>query len=178
MQPEFVEDAEPSVNGAAEPALPEPAPNEPFWTYLDVGMFLLLAFGFLALLATPIVMVFKPQAGQKSFVVIALIVQLALYLSIYAALFVVFRLRYHRPVFRSLGWHRVNFNLGWSVLWGVSLTALVAGVITVLRAPQVPSPVEGLITSRGTLIAVALLAAGVAPIFEEALFRGFLQPLL
>jgi membrane protease YdiL (CAAX protease family) len=91
---------------------------------------------------------------------------------------VVFWTRYHQPVFRSLGWRPVPFNLGWPVLWGVSLTAAVQAVIVLLRTPEVPSPIDALITSRASLLIWALLAGLAGPVFEEALFRGFLQPLL
>jgi hypothetical protein len=161
-----------------EPGEAQAAPaREPFWGYLDLAMFIGLGVAFFVVLCAPIILIFKPQAGKSSFVLVALAVQVALYGSIYLSLLLVFT-RYHKPVFRSLGWRRVPFNLGWSVLWGVSLTAVVAGVIYLSHAPQVPSPVEGLVTSRAALIGVAVLAALAAPIFEEALFRGFLQPLL
>jgi membrane protease YdiL (CAAX protease family) len=48
----------------------------------------------------------------------------------------------------------------------------------VLRAPAIPTPVERLISGRGSLLLVAFFAVVLGPIFEELLFRGFLQPLL
>lgn len=171
------EESEELLFNPPAPSVPASHP-EPFWNYVDLALLIGLTVAFLVVLCVPLALVFKPQIGGSLFVLFALVVQAALYASVYLALLVVFGTRYHRPVFRSLGWRGVHFNLGWCVLWGVSLTALVAGTITVLRAPQVPSPVDALITSRATLIGVALLAAAAAPVFEEAFFRGFLQPLL
>jgi len=48
----------------------------------------------------------------------------------------------------------------------------------VLRTPAIPTPVESLISGRGSLLLVAIFAVVLGPVFEELLFRGFLQPLL
>jgi membrane protease YdiL (CAAX protease family) len=162
----------------SEPVLPVetpvPAPErKPFWGYIDIALFVGVAVAFLILLSLPVFFLLR-----KQFILLAMGLQLALYAAIYLSLYTVFTTRYERPVFRSLGWVKVPFNLGWSVLWGLSLTAVVALVIFVLRAPEVPSPVDELVTSRASLIGVGIVAALVAPVFEELLFRGFLQPVL
>src|SRR5947209_3929340 len=113
MQPESPEEV---LLGPAPPRAH--APDQPFWNYADLAIFIGLAFAFTILLCTPLVLVFRPHIGQPSFVVLALVVQMALYASIYLALLVIFRTRYHRPVFQSLGWRPVPFNIGWCVLWG------------------------------------------------------------
>jgi membrane protease YdiL (CAAX protease family) len=46
-----------------------------------------------------------------------------------------------------------------------------------LRTPPIPTPVEA-ISGRGSLLVVAFFAVVLGPVFEELLFRGFLQPLL
>jgi len=47
-----------------------------------------------------------------------------------------------------------------------------------LRAPAIPTPVESLISGRGSLFLVAFFAVVLGPLFEELLLRGFLLPLL
>jgi len=48
----------------------------------------------------------------------------------------------------------------------------------VLRTPPIPTPVDSLISGRGSLLLVIIFAVVLGPVFEELLFRGFLQPLL
>ncbi len=179
MQPEFLDDTV-----SPQPLLPEasvPAVERvPFWDYLDLLMLMGLGFVFLLVLCSPIVALNFAHIGfAKSFLFLGLASQAALYLSIYLALKVIFSIRYQgRPVFQALGWHRSTFPPAVAILCGLLLSALVAGFIYLLHAPEVPSPVDILVKSRLSLILVALLAAIAAPIFEELLFRGFLQPLL
>jgi uncharacterized protein len=48
----------------------------------------------------------------------------------------------------------------------------------VLRTPAIPTPVDRLISGRGSLLLVIVFAVVLGPVFEELLFRGFFQPLL
>lgn len=179
MQPEFFDDAI-----GPQPLLPDApvvAPERvPFWDYIDLLLLLGLTFGFLIVLCSPLVALnFAHLAFAKDFLFLGLTSQAALYLSIYLALKVIFRIRHQsRPVFQSLGWRRSTFPPAAAILCGLLLSAVVAGFIYLLHAPEVPSPIDIMVKSRLSLILVALLAAVAAPIFEELLFRGFLQPLL
>jgi membrane protease YdiL (CAAX protease family) len=47
-----------------------------------------------------------------------------------------------------------------------------------LHAPAIPSPLEGLISDRRSLIVLMIFVTLLGPIWEELLFRGFLFPLL
>ena len=155
------------------------AEREPFWGYVDLA--LVIGLSFFALVATciPLFFLLKPDIETgRNIVAFGLTSQVILYVAVYAALRAVFTLRYHKAVFRSLGWRGLGIHPGLAALAGVVLAIAVGGLIKLLKVPDVPSPVEELVKSRLTLIGVALIAALAAPVFEEALFRGFLQPLL
>jgi hypothetical protein len=60
-----------------------------------------------------------------------------------------------------------------------AMLAIVASTIGVaLRAPVIPNPVERMVAGSWSLAAVGFFAVGLAPLFEELVFRGFLYPLL
>lgn len=82
------------------------------------------------------------------------------------SLFAILKIRYHRPVWRSLGWVLPSRKyLGMAALMGVLLA--------------LGGNVPGHWTSREvTNWAWGLFAATVVPFFEESFFRGLLLPLL
>ncbi|HEX4770528.1 MAG TPA: type II CAAX endopeptidase family protein [Bryobacteraceae bacterium] len=178
--PPVVEFAPPEPLPEAPAAVPGPAkpPRQPFWGYLDLLLFIGLAVGLTVILLVPVVVYAKvgnPQSAQT--IALDLGAQAVLYAAIYFAFKIVFATRYHQPVFRSLGWRRGIVRPGVYALLGVLLAIGVQGLLQLLRTPEVKSPVENLIDSRLTLFLVGVLAVVAAPIFEEAVFRGFLQPL-
>ncbi len=139
---------------------------EPYWSYEDIGIF----FVFLVLL-TPALRqlvyfhfllrseLINPSAGLQ-FVLITFL-GLALYL--------VLKLRHHRPVLRPLGWvlPRTAYTVAALVL-GIAFASGVALYLR-LRNQTMPSvPICGLL----------LLGLVFGPILEESLFRGCLLPLL
>jgi membrane protease YdiL (CAAX protease family) len=77
----------------------------------------------------------------------------------------------------SLGWRRTNFRPGVAAIIGGALAFVISGIATLLGTPKVESPIEQFTNSPLSLAAIAIMAVTVAPLFEELLFRGFLQPL-
>lgn len=178
---EFVPEAPPLETSALETVpLETPGPQrQPFWGYIDLLLFIGIAVGLTVILLVPIVVVAKVGTRQSAqTIALDLGAQAVLYAAIYFALKIVFATRYHQPVFRSLGWRRVAVHPGLYAVLGVLLAIGVQGLLMVLHTPEVKSPVESLIDSRLTLFVVGVMAVIAAPIFEEAVFRGFLQPLL
>jgi uncharacterized protein len=178
---------EPPFEEAHGPALEAPgalletpkAERQPFWGYVDLLLFIGIAVGLTVLLLVPVVVFAKigsPKSGET--IALGFGAQAVLYAAIYFAFKIVFASRYHRPVFPSLGWRRGAVRPGVYAILGVLLAIGVQGLLALLRTPEVKSPVEGLIDSRLTLFVVGVMAVIAAPIFEEAVFRGFLQPLL
>jgi hypothetical protein len=107
-----------------------------------------------------------------------LVGQAAIYVILVAALYLLTAVRYGRPLWRSLGW-TLQFR---GALWCVAAAPVLAVGISVagelLHSPNIPTPVETLATSRGSLAAVIAFATLFGPLFEELIFRGFLYPLL
>jgi len=169
---------QPDVPVAVTP--PEREAREPFWDYVDLLLVIGLGFGLLLLFCLPLLLVVNAEnAITKNIVLIAAVLQAALYASVYIALKIDFSFRHEqKAVFRSLGWQRSSFPLGVAALVGVTLAFVVSAIAALLHTPQVTSPIEEFTKSTGALIFIAILAIAAAPFFEELFFRGFLQPLL
>jgi membrane protease YdiL (CAAX protease family) len=139
---------------------------EPYWGYEDIGIF----FAFLILLNPALRLLvhfhlllrfelINPSAG----------LQFVLIMFLGVALYLVLKLRHHRPVLRPLGWvlPRTAYAVAALVL-GISFAS---GVAFYLRfrnqsMPSVPA------------LELLLLGLVLGPILEESLFRGCLLPLL
>lgn len=151
---------------------PEPAREQTFWSYEDLALFAgawIPAILAASLLVRPIH--FSNQGvTQTAF-------QMLIYALLLSILYLLVGHRYHQPFWRSLGW-RFNFPGAWiCLLTGPPMAIGLAILATALHAPS-NSPIPGLITDRSSMIAVLLFGALAGPIFEETVFRGFLQPLL
>lgn len=146
--------------------------EEMFWTYEDLALFVGAVLPALAG-ALLIVQPFHfPNKGIQT-----LVGQCTAYALMLGALYLLIAWRYRRPFWRSLGW-TFDFRGAW--LWAligpplaIALTALAAA----LHAPGNPG-IPDLITDRTSMIAVLIFGTLIGPIFEELVFRGFLQPLL
>jgi membrane protease YdiL (CAAX protease family) len=108
----------------------------------------------------------------------ALIFQSAIYALLIGALYMVITFRYRRPLWQSMGWVVPERGKWWCIFGGPALAISLSVLGVILRAPAIPTPVESLISGRGSLFLVALFAVVLGPVFEELLFRGFLLPLL
>jgi CAAX protease family protein len=173
-----LESVPPAITAA--PAVTSPAiRREPFWGYLD----LLLMFGFVCaglagvVLVGAVAMVVWPRLKDDPMPMV-LPLQLVFYAILYAGFVVILQLRYRAPVLVSLGWRRTAFHPLFAALGGVALALGLAVLASLLHTPQVPSPIDKLVTSRSSLILFVATAVIAAPFFEELLFRGFVQPLL
>ncbi len=166
-----------------EPVVEAPPPvapaREPFWGYDDLALMIgvLVASIVLILAAVAIIEPFDP-ALKVDQTPLLLPTQLALYAFIYLGFHIIFRIRYNRPVFESLGWRRSNIRPVIAGAGGVALAFAVSGLASLLHTPKVPSPIDKLTNSPLSLTIVAIMAITIAPLFEELLFRGFIQPLL
>jgi membrane protease YdiL (CAAX protease family) len=170
-----VEPLEPQVS-----LLPPPPPErDPFWSYGDLLIFagltlpcMLLSLGavkvaFWILHLHPAVETWELVASQVAFY--------ALLAGVLAALF---RVQYDRPFWRSLGWVTPRLPLFSIVTGGVGFAMAVMLLSALIRTPQIESPLTKLLKDPTSLVLVAIFGSVVAPVCEELLFRGFLQPLL
>jgi membrane protease YdiL (CAAX protease family) len=120
---------------------------------------------------------FAPRAFSSE-AVQALVFQSAIYVFLGGALHLLLTVRHRRPLWKSLGW-TMQFRGAWWCLAGAPVLAVaISAAGALLHAPNIPTPVESLITSPASLAAVLVFAALFGPLFEELVFRGFLYPLL
>lgn len=156
--------------------------REPFWGYVDLAMALglMVALVGLILVGVGLFTLVRP-ALRTDPTPLLLPAQLGLYLAIYVAFKVTFALRYGRPVFSSLG---VNRNWTPRILLmagagGLLLSPAVSAVASLLHTPEVKMDVLEMLDKSPVILALfGVMAITITPLFEELLFRGFLQPLL
>jgi uncharacterized protein len=151
---------------------PEPEIREyPFWTYEDLGLFV-----------SSVVPVFLVAWALVHWIPLApatraLISQSIFYALLQSVLYLLVAWRYAQPFWRSLRWvpFRMPFLIAAIGPFLAVGTSLLGGF---LKAPSLPSPIEGLISDRRSMFITILFLTVFGPLFEELIFRGFLFPLL
>jgi membrane protease YdiL (CAAX protease family) len=103
---------------------------------------------------------------------------IVLYAVLFGSLQVMFRVRYDRPFWRSLGWKPIRLPVMMVMLSGMITAVLVAMASTLIRTPTGENPMTQLLETRADVLVMGTLGITLAPICEELAFRGFLQPLL
>jgi len=85
----------------------------------------------------------------------------------------------HKRSFReTIHWYRnYDFTTGFLVGLGAMLAVSVL-IVSSLLPPESPPPIERLLSSSSAIWIFALFGIGVAPLFEEIIFRGFLFKVL
>ncbi len=150
-----------------------------FWGFEDLALFLcsILPAWLVGMLLIRFGRTLAPGAFSNN-AVRALVFQSAIYALLVGALYMVITFRYRRPFWQSMGWVAPEQGKWWCVFGGPALAIGLSILGVVLHTPAIPTPVESLISGRGSLFLVALFAVVLGPVFEELLFRGFFQPLL
>lgn len=150
------------------------APREPFWDYFDLLLFILLGGASLTL-SLLVSLVFT----KLSIPFRLLLAQTLWYVLAFSALKVLLLIRYQRPFWQSLGWLPISFSAALGAILAGPMLLIAIGLIgTALRTPQIETPFDQLLGSRGTIIFFGILAVICGPVAEELAFRGFLMPLL
>lgn len=173
------EDPQESTVPSAPPSgleIRPPAPEPPAWDYSDLAFLITLCVPalFLAAMGVKLVAKFVPlgQAFQ------GLLAQLLWYGLVFGCLYMLLRIRYGEPFWRSLGW-KVPFRGAMPSFLGGPLLALAIGYLGyVLRTPEIQLPFQQMLADRPTTILFALFVVILGPLCEELAFRGFLMPLL
>jgi uncharacterized protein len=85
----------------------------------------------------------------------------------------------HKRSFReTMHWYRnYDFTTGFLVGLGAMLAVSVL-IVSSLLPPSSPPPIEKLLSSSSAMWIFAIFGIGVAPLFEEVIFRGFLFKVL
>lgn len=141
------------------------------WTFEDLGFFLGAIVP--SVLAAAFVSAILPWTGGR-----ALTAQMLLYVLLLSVLYVLARVRHEVPFDQAVQWH-LDFRFAWSFIVVAPLLALSVSVLGVLlRAPLIPNAIDQLTALDVPFTVIAVFAVMLGPMFEELVFRGFLQPLL
>jgi uncharacterized protein len=154
-----------------------PTASGPFFDYTDLFFFVGLCIPSLliALLLIRVLRIFMPISTPIQL----LLVQSVWYFFVFGSLAALFRFRYDRPFWESLGWRPLAFSVVvGSFLTGPALAFSIGVLGAALRTPEINLPFEQMLGSMGTKILLGMLVVILGPVAEELAFRGFLMPLL
>ena len=157
--------------------------RDPFWNYSDLALFVVMAIpsmfvgGVLALQwVKAAVAVFHIHSTIPAIEPLA--EQLGGDAILFAVLALILRLQYDRPLWRSLGWRPARIPFLLMVISGLLCAVGVALLASVIRVPTTTNPMVELMKNRTSAILMAFFGVTIAPLTEELVFRGFVQPLL
>lgn len=149
-------------------------PDRPFWGFGEV--FAIAAVFLVALFL--VVLALRPVLGEQVMLGSWAVLQEAVaYAVAFGALKLLFS-RYGQPLLASLGWTPPPFATQWLAITGFGLAVVVILLEFALQTPEVHTPFEKLLSDPVSRVTIAIFGVTVAPVVEELLFRGFLQPLL
>ena len=158
----------------------EAAPERyPFWSYADLVVFFGLAFP--CLLAGELAMkgllwLFHVRAHSLAFELVP--AQFLGYGLLFFALYLLLKVHYGKPFWPSLKWVTARPGVARTILYGFVLAFAVALLGSLLRTPDLDTPMKQLLSDRGSIVLIAVFAVTLGPLCEELAFRGFLQPVL
>jgi uncharacterized protein len=164
--------------------LPEqelPAPKNP-WSAVDLVVF--CVFFVLTVLLLPMGMIwiwrlFDPGLQANKLTAVDLVLVQGV-MNLVLVGFIAFLVKVvHRESFlETIQWHRnYPYSNGFLVGLGGTLAVSVL-VVSSFFPPSSPPPIEQLLSSAGAIWIFAIFGVGVAPAFEEIIFRGFLFKVL
>jgi membrane protease YdiL (CAAX protease family) len=87
-------------------------------------------------------------------------------------------LRHREPLLPSLAWVSQPFRPLHLIATGFALALAMVMLGSILQTPDIQTPFEKLLDDRLSRVVIALFGVTLAPVVEELLFRGFLQPVL
>ena len=159
------------------PSLDQPSDQVP-WRALDLVIF--GAFFGLTVLFAPIgiisaLRVFNPELRLSDLSAAEQVLVQGI-IDVLLVAFIVFLVKVvHQKSFtETIHWfHNHTFRIA-SLIGSGALLALTVLVTSALFPPSEPPPIEKLISSSGSLYVFVIFGIGVAPLFEEIIFRGFL----
>jgi membrane protease YdiL (CAAX protease family) len=152
----------------------------PFWGYDDLAVFALLlvpSFGVSWMIVRGATSLLR--RGEPGSAIGLLAMQFLGYAIWFLCLWVILKFKYGRGFWHSIGWVKPHErSLAAAVLGGPVLAIALAALAAALDTPHLDSPIEKLITTRGSLILVGIVVSTAGPLAEELAFRGFMMPLL
>jgi membrane protease YdiL (CAAX protease family) len=163
-------------------ALPPPPPEPeryPFWGYGDLLLFAGLAIPCMMLgwgLVKLVLWMFHVHPAVR--VAELLPEQFLGYVLLFGMLRLIFRLEYERPFWTSLAWTHTRAPVLSIAIAGLGAAYGVAILSNLFQMPNTSTPMMDLLKDRTSVILMAIFGITFAPLCEELIFRGFLQPLL
>lgn len=161
-------------------AAPPPPESYPFWTYRDLALFLPLAVGgflVVSLLSLALLHFLPPSLVHKTLLLVS--AQSLGYVLLLMALYSIVAVHYSRPFWESLRWiPSTRIPTVQAIVMGFGLSIVVAVLGTLLGAPEDTPMKDIVLADWRSFLAVLLVGVTIGPVFEELIFRGFLQPLL
>lgn len=154
----------------------EPRP-EPSWDYNDLVLFVflsLLCLAFTQGLVWAAIRLLHVAVTDRALVLLPS--QVILYALLLGALTAIIKLQYGRPFWRSLAWVDFQFETYMATVAGFALAIFNSVVSMLLHPPNIDTPLRHLLERRSTAIEFGLLGITLAPVCEELVFRGFMQP--
>ncbi|HVW85161.1 MAG TPA: type II CAAX endopeptidase family protein [Bryobacteraceae bacterium] len=148
-------------------------PEAPFWGFGEV--FILAALYLIAsMLVVSMAMAVLHERARLGYAAVA--EDLIAYLILFAVLKALF-FWHQRPLLKSLGWVRQPFSPSSLIIVGLALVALSFVLQIALQTPNIETPFSRMLDSDAlSRFVVAIFGVTAAPVIEELLFRGFLQP--
>src|SRR6185369_13371569 len=136
---------QPAPDPVDAPPPVQPVEKEPFWGYLDLGLFAVLAIpcmfvgAFVARsLVRALVALFAVHSRIPALEPLA--EQLGGDIVLFAALALVLRLQYERPFWHSLGWRAARVPFLWAVIAGLACALGVAVLGSLIHIPTTNNP--------------------------------------
>jgi membrane protease YdiL (CAAX protease family) len=151
--------------------------DQPFWGFAEIllvaAVFLpAVIAGGLATQSMGSYFHFNPELGFP-----LLVAQFIGYGIVFVVLKVLFS-RHGKPLGESLGWIRQPFRPLHLMALGFTLAVAMVLLGGVLQTPDIQTPFEKLLDDPLSRVMIAIFGVSIAPVVEELLFRGFLQPVL
>ena len=149
-----------------------------YWNWFDLAVFFLLAPPSMVAGFALVNLVYTLFPGSlPTRAAMLLPAQFTAYGLWFAGLYLLLKLRYGRPFWRSLGWRIPESGLVRSFLHGPTLAVVIGVLGYVLKTPDIQMPIKDLMTDATSIALVGIFATTLGPAFEELAFRGFLLPL-
>lgn len=160
-----------------EPVVPAPErEREPFWNWIDVALFAVGAPVVVAGVAVLLFTLLKTLHWPANTALALLGMQSLLYVAAFGLLWLILMVRHSGSVRDALRWAVRPLTGGRLFLAGFPLALAVALLGAALHAPKIDNPVLKFMSDPVSILAVVVFASAIGPAAEEAVFRGFLQP--
>lgn len=157
--------------------MPHERPDrDPFWSYQDILTIAGLAVPSLLIAIGSVPLMGFIPGLSKPFR--ALVAQAVWYVLVFGALYALFRWKYDRPFWRSLGWKWPFRGAAACLLFGPILALTIGAIGYVLKTPIIKLPFEEMLVDRPTMALFSIFVVVLGPLCEELAFRGFLMPVL